>query len=980
MAFAKTHGTRHQYRQALETILPSSSIYDFLEGRLQHPSMTLARIASIREAEEKERINKEIGERRTRLGARLGQVTTEVKREILAQSSLEDVYQNIIDWSNEDKVRREYEEKLLRHAYDTLLVLTESEKSDKRARVEELAKGMAILKHPYLLAWEVVLEWRDGTTLADWDAGLLREFIELFPEDGLAKVLRGFLAGEISPIPAAVTTDGSSDAVPDQDGTEYREDREEVQEVSTEDRLLSMMDGIDEKPDSILARRLMGDYYVFLEEYESAMEISRAAQKLVAMERHKTGLIFENTLDSVNITLATALVYHETPRNHAEAKVLFDEVLARKPTMTPALIGIGLILEEQEEYARAADFLDRAVARDPNIRIKSEAAWCKAVSEGYSQGLQALEACIPDIKGTDIGSRALKAATLHRIGLCLWHVNPSKASRKDRKGAYSYFLSALQANMNFAPAYTSLGIYYFDYAKDKKRARKCFQKAFELSASEVEAAERLARGFADQGDWELVEVVSQRVVDSGKVRPTPGSKRRGVSWPFAALGVAQLNKQDYAKSVASFQAALRISPGDYHSWVGLGESYHNSGRYIAATKAFQQAAKLEVDSAGKLRDESWFAKYMLANVKRELGDYDEAVQEYEQVSKHRLGEFGVQIALLQTLVESAWHSIETGFFGKASHLATQVVGLGLDIAKHRSDAFNLWKAVGDACSILSFASKTITGTLLMRVQSLLSTDVRQEVYDLLVDVDGVGKSDLSMPHDSKASSSMPTVKILYAAILAHKRAVDACANEPHAQAVAWFNLGCTEYRASQSLSQESQRLLGHGQPTAIESDKRSLQHRKAAVRCFKRAIELEAGSAEFWNALGVATSQLNVKISQHSFIRSLYLNDKVGRHCLHGRSRNSILTSVSTRVRASGPTWEPCTFYRMTSSLRMKHLLARNLRILITLWRGWVKGFWLIILAILKKPNRSSRTPLRLQIRLWYWCNATLSSQALTSS
>src|SRR5699024_10430692 len=119
--------------------------------------------------------------------------------------------------------------------------------------------------------------------------------------------------------------------------------------------------------------------------------------------------------------------------------------------------------------------------------------------------------------------------------------------------------------------------------------------------------------------------VAQRVVDSGKAKPAPGSKRRGYSWPYAALGTVQVNKQQYSKSVVSFQAALRISPGDYHSWVGLGESYHHSGRFIAATKAFDHAQQLEGKLSNDEKENIWFARYMLANVKRELGEYDDAI-------------------------------------------------------------------------------------------------------------------------------------------------------------------------------------------------------------------------------------------------------------------------------------------------------------------------------------------------------------------
>ncbi|KAF2183385.1 hypothetical protein K469DRAFT_710886 [Zopfia rhizophila CBS 207.26] len=62
----------------------------------------------------KERINKGIGERKTRLGATLGVVTMDVKSYM---------------------ARRGCEEKLLQRAYDTLLVLPKGKKTEKREQV-----------------------------------------------------------------------------------------------------------------------------------------------------------------------------------------------------------------------------------------------------------------------------------------------------------------------------------------------------------------------------------------------------------------------------------------------------------------------------------------------------------------------------------------------------------------------------------------------------------------------------------------------------------------------------------------------------------------------------------------------------------------------------------------------------------------------------------------------------------------------------
>lgn len=163
---ARKHGNPQQYARALRTQLPTSPVYSFLEGRLPNPSLTYVRIAEILEADEKQTINKLIGERRTRLGATTEGTTIQVKQEIYGKSELEDIYQQIIDWTNDDEKRREYEEKLLQRVYDHLLVLPSGNKAEKREQVMKLAHDMVIIKHPFLLAWQIELEWRSGLDIA----------------------------------------------------------------------------------------------------------------------------------------------------------------------------------------------------------------------------------------------------------------------------------------------------------------------------------------------------------------------------------------------------------------------------------------------------------------------------------------------------------------------------------------------------------------------------------------------------------------------------------------------------------------------------------------------------------------------------------------------------------------------------------------------------------------------------------------------
>jgi hypothetical protein len=110
----------------------------------------------------------------------------------------------------------------------------------------------------------------------------------------------------------------------------------------------------------------------------------------------------------------------------------------------------------------------------------------------------------------------------------------------------------------------------------------------------------------------------------------------------------------------------------------LGESYHSSGRHIAATKAILNAQKLEEGTEADISGDTWFTKYMLANIKRELGDFDEAIDLYQAVMKTHTLEEGVILALMQTMVENALTSIEKGHFGKAVQLAGDSIHVAAD--------------------------------------------------------------------------------------------------------------------------------------------------------------------------------------------------------------------------------------------------------------------------------------------------------------
>lgn len=123
----------------------------------------------------------------------------------------------------------------------------------------------------------------------------------------------------------------------------------------------------------------------------------------------------------------------------------------------------------------------------------------------------------------------------------------------DKEEAFKCFITSLKRSPSYAPAFTSLGIYYSDVASppDPSRASKCFQKAFELDPREAEAGRRLALGFADEREWDLVEVVARRTIE-GEGGSVLGSETMPLryqplnAWAWKALGVVELVRTSHA--------------------------------------------------------------------------------------------------------------------------------------------------------------------------------------------------------------------------------------------------------------------------------------------------------------------------------------------------------------------------------------------------------------------------------------------------
>ncbi|KAF9222633.1 superkiller protein 3 [Gyrodon lividus] len=815
------YGTRQQVVSVLYYLLPDSPLYATL-STLPPPDPTnptststfdtqtaihnslpvIEEIISITERDEEVFIKNEFDKRRTRLGGPPpDQLKKDIGVEVRGTSKLPSLYQEVLNHpSTSDELRRSTETKLIRYKqqYFYALPIASSEKATLRLELDELVNGVVVIGVPDELSWSIFLEGKDSDTIYESECD-------------------------------------DEHAMPKPEGR---------------DPFDIIMDAFGSLSGSLLANRIVIEVYLKELDYPSAINVAESGLELVRMHEENTGQKIQQVRKAFNVGLATALVHLYPPKHHARALRLLDDILNLDPNNVDALIGRGYVLQHAEKWEQAEVLFAKAVSLVPagaekGVRAKEESAWCLSRAR-VKEGVRALKDVLNDLEGGEHDMD--RARCLWRIGKCCWDMGA-----EFREEAFSHFINSLKWDRTYAPSYTSLGIYYSECADppDPTRASKCFQKAFELDPREADAARRLAEGFADEREWDLVEVVARRTIDgegglgagiqtvdgavAGRYLPTN-------AWAWKAVGVVELTRRNYAPSIEAFQVSLRADPGDQLSWLRLGEAYSKAGRHAASLKALAKAHDLKPDD--------WMCTYLIGEVQRQTGRLTEALSSFEAILDVRPKEIGVLASLAQTQLDLAHQERLSGFGARAEQSFVAAIKTCLTMSQESSGYGGVaWKIAADS---LFGLSKTITfvdeGNVreaLSRTNTLLQGHASTRIARAFSPKPAADDAPLTGRHACEA------------AVAAYDYRIIVGSTEDIALGSALFDLGAALYAWS-TEDKNSGHELASG----------------AAASLMKQALQKEPGNALYWAALGCMYFLDKPKAAQHAYIKALEHDSK----------------------------------------------------------------------------------------------------------
>lgn len=616
------------------------------------------------------------------------------------------------------------------------------------------------------------------------------------------------------------------------------------------------------------------------EDWANAISYSEKGRKLTREIESERGIKLPVVHTSLDEALGVALVPYYPPKHHQRASRLLTGVLKDLPADYEARFNMGVILQTANNWAGAREhfqtLLDQGGEEKEMVAAREELGWC-LVNEGQlAEGRDVLEAVVEirdsrkEQEGKD-DEAPQRARAWWRLGRTEWMIGDDES----RTNAQEWFMASLRADASFAPAYTALGVCYAEAVSppDTERALKCFQKAFELDATETDAARRLAFGFADDDEWALVRAIATRVMEGeggvegvagGEVMNAAGRFAPKNGWAWKALGstemvgislsfwtgLTQQHYKNYQKAINAYQIALRAEPEDASMWRMLGDAYVKCGRHIAGIKALQHALELEPDM--------WMAHYHLGEVHIQLGAYETAIEAYKAVEAATHGaEVGVTAALAEATLALGRQAAAGGFhersrrgFHEAIEYAARVLQSG---RAHRAWA---WKLIGDAA--LELAEREADASEIESTAAVLHPVLEH----LVADDDDRRSAVAGLGHASNLLQAAPgTYHTTKAAIFALAYRAHLLKNEIRVADRALYDLGCALHSLAVKTADETERAAAT----------------KAAVSAIRLALERDASDERLWNALGVICSAAGPQLAQHAFVVSLecYAKDPI---------------------------------------------------------------------------------------------------------
>lgn len=845
----------------LRHMIPGTPMAEQLAHHLISPQDALKGLIEILAAKQSGQISKLVSRERLKLSANHPDYQIKINGlawEIYKDSQLDLLYNQLVNITDDDDKRADLEIEWLEYRIKVLKSMPQDLKVLFFEKVKTMVEDMVLVDHKSLMAWKLYFEWQDCNDLDDMNQEQILKFFKKFPIEPLAAILYAWASSQFSgydmkaskmEAELRINQEESRELTDIDEGEQHAliemmEKENDATGLLEEEVLDALLDNISRAQNSVLANRIITQYYILSREYEAALPYVKAGISLVAYKIRDFGGQFLNSKREFTLNLAILYTYIDAPKNHTAALSLFEKVLKDNPQNTRAKLGKGLIFMEREDWTRANLLLVEVAGQFPdNLEVLSELGWNEAQLGNLDDAIALFSKVLNSLEGTDLRTTEFRALNMWRKAnvYILIHEQEATEDRKYITLAFKELIHSIKDLDTYAPSYSTLGEIYCKYYSDNIRAFKCFYKAFELDAGDITAAKYMVEKYAAMSNWQAARTIAERLVASEKAR----RKLQEVNWAYRVIGIYHLEEQQEADSIEWFQSALRVDSKDIESWIGLGQAYYACGRIEASIKVFERAIELD--------PQHLYSKYLKAQSLSVMGEYQESIKILESITTLSAREEIFQVSLASVLVDFAVDLYSQGLLIKSVVTATRVISiLQYTMNELSYHGQNLWMLLSKALKLFILVESKVDDLPVESLVSIFQSTGIMHATREIDDLDGLHLANLLSGTDDTNISI--TCKFF---ILSSKYAISTTPFNDMSTTVRsslWYNIGIAELTAYHILKEE--------------------KYRTAAILAFKKSIQYQSNTPESWIGLGIATMDVNYRVAQHCFIKATALAPK----------------------------------------------------------------------------------------------------------
>lgn len=254
-----------------------------------------------------------------------------------------------------------------------------------------------------------------------------------------------------------------------------------------------------------------------------------------------------------------------------------------------------------------------------------------ATAKIYSSNFEGAEKAIAKLNSMDIDTKVLQAKLQRFKGNAMAAVNILKESdsheaflelgqnlfeMKKYDESLLNILKATKLDSNNSECFYWLGKIYITI-NDEVRSKKCFEKCLNLNPQNEKAISILSAVYRKNQNWD-----QNLVLLENSVKSIDGHHQKAA---FFQLGLHHLGQQNYDNAITAFRNSLKYDSTNVKCWESLADSYLGRGSYTSALKVFEKSVELNPENS--------YAKLQIAKVKFILQQYQESINEYEELLK-----------------------------------------------------------------------------------------------------------------------------------------------------------------------------------------------------------------------------------------------------------------------------------------------------------------------------------------------------------